>query len=99
MHCSCILVESIYKPINCTFPLLMKKGPKMTHQEKIKMQNAPHRVQGSTVQFRGIPIHVAHYMYIAKHIPNLVSSDHKNTVEKNLRSYSSGTTNGTFDLV
>lgn len=79
MHCKCILFKSIYKPINSTFPLPMKKGPKITDQKKIKMQNAAHRVQGSRVQFRGISFHPAHKMYIAKCIPNLASTNHKNS--------------------
>lgn len=80
MHCKCILFESLYKTINCTFSLLMKKGPKITDQaKKIKMQNATQRVQGSRVQFNEISIHLADKMYIAKCIPNLVSNNHKNS--------------------
>lgn len=34
MHYKCLLFESIYKTINCTFSLLMKKGPKITDRAK-----------------------------------------------------------------
>lgn len=50
---------------------------------KINDQNIPRTVQGSRVQFRGISIHAAHYVYIANYKPNLSQLSTKNTVEKN----------------
>lgn len=59
-------------------------------------------VELRAAQFTGISIRAAHYLYSTlRNIQPIqsVSSEHEDSAERILRSYSSGTTNRTFDLV